>query len=304
MCDIGYIVQDHIPALMQLVTNDLPQYNMQLITTKCLNTAVMFMYLFLGQKALQYTRYCEVPTVQKRYREHGNFSLATVQAFEKDALAAVTADKAERTLYYVMLTDSPLVNPKTNDQGYFPGHVFVIEKIPPPREASTTATNAASAKKTIQPRFNLYQSYIDQYDLKGHVVKNRSLAYSYTRMKALLADLKHIFSVDVWDAACTAAWKRLAFVDAAKWEGMQFKDRVFFCHSSVKTGMCLSRLRTYLQEKYDELMQTWDTHNPASEYCPAKCTKRGGYHANKRNSATPLTREAMRAELEAMLGKI
>ena len=43
LCDIGYIIQDHVPAMMQLLTNEpaLRDNNMMMIKTKCLNTAIV-----------------------------------------------------------------------------------------------------------------------------------------------------------------------------------------------------------------------------------------------------------------------
>jgi len=68
LCDIGYVIQDHLPALMQIMTNELTDYSMQLMTTKCLNTAIMMWYLFLGERegTMEDVVECESRAVQAR----------------------------------------------------------------------------------------------------------------------------------------------------------------------------------------------------------------------------------------------
>ena len=104
MCDIGYIIRDHVPALMQVLTNELREYNMELMTTKCLNTAVMMMYLMLGARALEYTRQCDVRAVRGRVREGGEpASAAVARSLADEALSKPAA--GTRELFYVMITD-------------------------------------------------------------------------------------------------------------------------------------------------------------------------------------------------------
>lgn len=344
MCDIGYIVKDHIPALMQLITHDLPQYNMKLVTTKCLNTAVMFMYLFLGDKAYRYTGHCDVQNVQLRYKESGDASLSLLNAFRKELLSP---DATERELYYVMLTDGyvPIVDNVNNESTpvanvnvvpnkvYFPGHVFVIEKIPPSAKCNldvvegnakvTTASNSnsnsarnsnsnrkpkSSTKQT--PRYNIYQSYIDEYDFAGHVVKNKSLSCSYNRMSTTIVDgLQHIFSTPTWNAKDNEFWKEFTYVDGSQWNGGVFKGNILFCYTRVTTTTCVAQLRVFLQKKLNELQQklTDEETQPEATYgvwhCDANQTPTQCYNTGPK-SIRPLTNQQMQEEIEEMLFKI
>lgn len=107
MCDIGYIIKDHVTALMQMLTVELKEYNMQLVTTKCLNTAVMMTYLLLGNKyALDVTRHCDVPNVVDRNIGKPIDRSFVIKSLRDDLLSKT--DVQERALYYVMITDGAM----------------------------------------------------------------------------------------------------------------------------------------------------------------------------------------------------
>lgn len=350
MSDIGYIVKDHVPALMQLVTHELPQYNMQLVTTKCLNTAVMFMYLFLGKKAFKYTEHCDVPNVQRRYGSGGDAASSDLlRSFKKDVLSRRSKG---RTLYYVMLTDGHVDKVQAADMSpsstaqvdkliesiythlstphstethvdtaagtgtptgrqreYFPGHVFLIDKLP---------ASAADAGDN-RPRYNLYQSYIDEYDFSGHVDRNKSCAYSYERMAASIDELAHIFHSDAWDDRSSSFWRSFTFVDGSQWLGHRFSGSILFCYTRVCTKGCVKQLRTFLQSKLSELERDWPRLQPDEVYGMDRCKDLQAQASSgaigrddaakacyrlKQNSSTPLTNRQMRSELQKMLQKI
>jgi hypothetical protein len=148
MCDLAYLIQDHLPAVFQLFSNepDLAPYGIGGSSrTKCLSTAVLMMYLYLGRDAMQHTAFCDVPNVRKRY-ETADHSLSMIDHLIADivdgthtdpvAVIAATNPRAApaaggglgvkaanananananagasgrmRTLYYVMITDGRL----------------------------------------------------------------------------------------------------------------------------------------------------------------------------------------------------
>lgn len=310
MCDIGYIVKDHVLAIMQLLTHVIPQYRLQLQTTKCLNTAVMLMYLFLGTKAFHYTSFCDVPVVQERYKRQGNASLDVLKKFEKELLA--TRCK-RRELYYVMLTDGYLTRPGASASApgpkiYFPGHVFVVEKLP-----SCTNCETPSEFAGRLPRFNLYQSYVLAYELGGHIANNSSLACSYERMQSdILPGLRRAFENPVWTAQDAEFWKRFTFVDGSEWNDAALAGTIFFCYTKVTTSSCVVRLRKFLLEKRGELRDVLDKKKalPGDVYGMWNChgEKRTNvedcYCLDPRLSAKPLTCAEMLAQIDAMLAKV
>lgn len=256
MCDMGYIIADHVTALMQVVTNELPQYNMQVITTKCLNTAVMIMYLFLGRAALEHTDFCDVTKIRKRHTDAGrDSSLDVLNALIDDAIdghdteplrdplaqnptvkarsTKLSKPKISRVLYYVMVTNGTLPAVSTSTMKpveaprVFPGHVFVIERLP-------------------RHTFNLYQSYIRHFQLNDLVKINSSLSLSHKRMTDILHGLRGIFMRTVWDTESTVAWKKLSHVDEARFEGHIFSGNVHMCYTRVSTDKCIGELRTFV----------------------------------------------------------
>ena len=64
-CDLGYVIKDHVKLLMQLLTNDLPQFNFKLQSTKCLNTAIMLLQFLIGEKSQGIADACDTRAVIK-----------------------------------------------------------------------------------------------------------------------------------------------------------------------------------------------------------------------------------------------
>jgi hypothetical protein len=236
-CDIGYLIKDHIPAIMQVLTNELREYNMQLITTKCLNTAVMMMYLMLGADALQATRYCDVQNVRSRVKNKND---PPSSAIATQLNEAVMAGK-KRALIYVMITDGhmPIARNASNTVGsvYFPGHVFVIERLP-------------------RGTFNLYQSYINHYDLWGHIERQASLSVGRTRMQQIVYGLQKMMSQGKWDRATSDFWVELTNTPqshARQFEGHTINGSLFMCFREVITNSCITKLKDLVERTLESL---------------------------------------------------
>jgi hypothetical protein len=283
------MIMSEVKAIMQVLTNRLARYNMQLLTTNCLNTAVMVVYLLLGSPALLESGTCDTDVVAAGVDRHGNRSPQAVKALAEDVLRAPgeppgpgpptspptggapaaphgpgppSSDRrcqGSRVLYYVMVTDGCVLptastafvsgsgirapthtwapwGPDRCIAGalYFPGHVFVIEK--------------------LGTGYRLYQSYVEQYDLAGHVKHNAgSLDVSARDMGAMMRGLVRMMTVPVWDAQTTAFWRLLTHVDASAFEGRDFGDSVFLCYRVFRSSDCLSTLRTLVRDTLEEL---------------------------------------------------
>jgi hypothetical protein len=238
-CDIGYILRRYVKPLMQTLTNDVRNYYMRLLTTKCLNTAVMLGYFMLGKRrALKIADYCDTEMTRARHQSGQDNNTTIMQNFSKDILSKRCS---VRYFYYILLTDGKFPNPSQEKKyAFFPGHVFILEKIPSKPE----------------PYYYFYQSYINQYDLNEHVTKNNnSLKLTHQQVQYLVNDLSYILNAQYWDALCTAHWKNFTFVDASYLQGHQSKGNFFMCFKKAKVTDCLNHIEAYTQNKLDQIQK-------------------------------------------------
>lgn len=229
MCDIAYVIKDHLPAIFQLMNVEVPSYHIQLQTTKCLNTAVIMLYLFAGEEALEATSFCDVPNVRKR---------ATTADYSthvwKDLRAALLQEPAPdlpRMLFYVMLTNGNL--PLKSDplkKIMFPGHVFVLERFENGR------------------RFNMYQSYIGHYDMSGQIDLKKSLGMSRSKMTSVIDSLGRVIQKAVWDEEATRDWKEVSLVDESRFLDHCVRGNICLCFRTVTTTKCVDYLRELIDE--------------------------------------------------------
>jgi hypothetical protein len=217
---------------MTVFKSELSEYGMTL-TTKCLNTAVMTMYTFLGVKALKYTRYCDVDNVERRYQKIGDKSVAQIKTFANKLLKA---NPSNRVLYYVMFTDGTLPHIDNNTSVSFPGHVFVIDKF------------YDDVKK--QPRYNIYQSYINEYDLNGAIERNQNtMEESFENMKRFTQSMVYFFENGVWDKNISEFWKEFTFTDPTEFENHLITGKILFCYRAVNVDVCSKMLKDLLTQK-------------------------------------------------------
>jgi hypothetical protein len=254
--DLARMMKGNLKAVIQLLSRYLPEYRMSLLTTKCLNTAVMVMYLALGDAALVTTRQCDVETVRRRRRRDSFASRG--MTYDDQAIArrlkqrVLDPSASGRELHYVMLTDGNM--PRQHDsvadaEGkrgpkdvYFPGHVFVIESFPDPQGGNGR-------------RHRFYQSYINHYD----VVQHTAMMHSSNGGDATVPDIREselarildglidMAARPVWDPAMTAFWSWFARVPrahAAQFEGYRRSGIVLMCHRHVKADRCARSLRS------------------------------------------------------------
>ena len=227
-CDIGYIVKDYVKPIMQAMTVDIREYNMRLITSKCLNTAVMFMVLIFGKAALEDTEHCDVKNVMTRHkrpncaasRDCDNLKL--VEELKKDLLAP----SSKRMVYYIMLTDGQFDRGADEQSAFFPGHVMVWEKVP----------------GTEAMHYYIYQSYINEYDYKGSLAFRHWSAVSAKRMHRFLYRLTKFMQDRIWDKRMVNFWKDLTNVDTSEMLGGRPDNCFHLCYRVRENGQCLSNL--------------------------------------------------------------
>jgi hypothetical protein len=239
-CDLGYIIKDHIKSLIQILTNELPQYNFRLQTTKCLNTAVMMMLFFLDKKGLVMADYCDTQKVIKRHNEGVDNNLTIMKSLKRNLF---NPNEKKRTIYYILLSDGyfPQQDKNKSDNVYFPGHVFILEKIwDEPK------------KKHF---FQFYQSYINKYTLGDHIKMNKGLTLSLEKTKQIILNLEEILEARIWDKENVKKWKLMTFVDSANFYNTLSKQKFFVCYQKAKSNTCIHVLRRLCQRIRKELLE-------------------------------------------------
>lgn len=229
-CDLAYLLKDYVHPLIQLLSDDLDEYNMQLQTTKCLNTGVMLMFFMAGKKrGLEVTEYCDSVNVVNRHREKIDVNKVILSKLMSRLFS--TNFKA-RQVYYILLSDGYFHN--GDSQLYFPGHVFILEKF---------RVNGSIF-------FNIYQSYVNEYDLDGHFKNmNGTMRMTYKQTMSLLNKLAHIILNGRWDTVCSRYWKDITSVDASKYENHVTTDNIYICFKAVPLKHCINNIQKYVKQK-------------------------------------------------------
>lgn len=286
-CDIGYVIKDHIRAILQILSNELEEYYMQLITTKCLNTAVTMMYLLIGNKGLVHTRYCDVDNVIKRYsnasKSVNDYIKMRWDIGRKMIKSILTTSFTYRYVYYIMLTDGWMY--KGKEKLYFPGHVFIIEKLP--KQSADTPQEYA-----------LYQSYIAQYDMKGAIQRNGgSIRISYTKMMNLLSGMASFLQKSTWDQESIDFWKELTYVNVSEYSGFDSKS-IALCYQKVLVKDCSTILRKIVDNRIRRIKYELTMSPEISEHIYGDDTK------YSKMDVDPLTYKQMLEELVTMKKKL
>jgi hypothetical protein len=263
-CDImTYLTEkDYITAVIQVLSIHLPNYNMKLRTTKCLNTAIMTMFLLLGSEGIKKSEYCSVSKVKQRVLDKNISRNDEMIMFDSMIDDLFSHRETNRYFYYIMITDGEML--KSNDEkNYFPGHVFVIEKIP------------CGTKN----KYKLYQSYINEYTLKGHYQKNNnSMEISEPNLKKIFgktgynaknnninANIKQngisiIFSEKYWNSKTSQFWKKLTYVESEKYNGFSTNE-LKFCYKKVRVSNCYKILNTLVTHALQNLNKNPNFYN-------------------------------------------
>lgn len=231
-CNLVYILKDHIKPLMQLLTVELKQYNMRLLTTKCLNSAVLIMYFMLGKKGVALAQQCDTRIVIERHKAGLDDNQGVLTHLKKDILANT---HKTRQLYYILLTDGYFPKDTDGQQTiFFPGHVFILEKIPSPDGLY----------------FQMYQSYINHYDIKGHYKNNNNSVKMSPKEVAILIDkIKYILNSETWNDKCIQYWKDFTHVDTSEMKHSHSKNMFYVCFRKATVKTCLQTIKSFAKHK-------------------------------------------------------
>lgn len=284
-CDMVLVLKDFIKPIIQLLSNDIEDYNMRLLTTKCLNTSVALLYFIIGKDGIKIADYCDTRATIKRHQKKKDNNQNIVTSLKQDLLFDKKDNK--RYIYYVLLTDGyfPYSN-SSKQSAFFPGHVFIIEKIP------SCDPNNPNKK----PSFFMYQSYINEYDLAGHFKNNNgSVKLSYTRATNIIKNLSYILNTESWDDKCIEYWKDFTFVDTSHMKDALCKDQFYVCYKEAVVNGCIRNIKNYVKTKLTDIKKK-----------SANINMNGVYGNTNRydENQIPLTNSEMKYNLENLLKKL
>lgn len=230
-CDVMAIVIKYLVAIMQVLSVELDDYYLQLVTTKCLNTAVTLTYI-LSRENIKNIDYCEVDTINNRYKEQESpmqYKREVFESFVKD----ITKKEKGRFFYYILMTNNDMKG--ENGTAFFPGHVFIIDKI----------WNCEISKNV----YRIYQSYINKYDLIEHYKMSEGMQLPYNNINYVIKGINNILFSPLWNEDAVTFWKYLTFVDTT--ELLNYETfYINFCFKKFPITTCYKQL---YQFSYDSL---------------------------------------------------
>lgn len=239
-CNVTSLILKYLVPIFQYLSIEMKDYNMKLKTTKCLNTAVMLVYI-LGSKNDIKTKvdYCDTENINKRYKRIKTLEKKKekkekiVNKLEKDLL---TENIRHRYFYYILMTHTKMKKGKKND-GWFPGHVFIIEK-------------SIDCQKNL--KYKIFQSYINQYDLNGHYKKNNnSMEVKNNNIKGIVKGIRNIL-LKKWNKKAVSFWKELCHVDTSDIEGYK-TDNINICYQKIKIENCYKNLLKFTNKALKDI---------------------------------------------------
>ena len=245
-CYLGAFLQYYMLPIYQILTHKLPEYNMKLKLSKCLNTAITMIYFLLGSdKTQEIVDFCNVSRVKKEYGNAG-FSIDKYREYSENLYNDIKKAEHKRLIYYILCTDGyfPYADASAKrEDAFFPGHVFILEQFP---------VIDANGKKSLT--YYIYQSYINSYTIYGHFKYNKN-TFEITRSEALSLgrNIKYLFKVDIWDKKCTAFWKKLAHVDVKEYEGHRTRDVMLLCYKKAESSECIEKIKSFLETTQNEI---------------------------------------------------
>jgi hypothetical protein len=195
----------------------------------------MIMTFLVGKKGIEIGDYCDTRAVIKRHKEGQDNNTAIMNNLKQQLFSK---SEKSRTLYYILLTDgyfppdSNVDTPSPSSDVYFPGHVFILEKIWDETE-----------KKHY---FYFYQSYINQYTLKQHIELNNGLKISLEKAKNLIDNLEYILNNDEWDEDNIRKWGKMTFTNSSKFNNTNSQGKFFLCFRKARSNSCYNNLLAYL----------------------------------------------------------
>lgn len=240
------LISEHIHSIMQVLnTTHNHLYSNNLILTKCLNTSVLLTCIVIGCNKLTSIQECDVDETRERNKIHElntNSKTSLTSKLLSDLMYHLTNSTSKWTssFYYVMLTDAYLNHSKDSSKTmYFPGHVFIIHK------------------NNITNELELYQSYINEYDLEKYM----QIRNSQTNIKSTLKNiLEHISSKRKWNKSLTHLWYDLSKVNAKQFEDYETSN-ILLCYKKFNSNSISRNITRNVNNIYKQITNKISDNN-------------------------------------------
>jgi hypothetical protein len=270
MCDTGYIIKNHLQAILQVLAVELGDISVPLQTTRCYYTAMLMVYLLIGNTN-------SVGQCQKqKSKSSPDIPLNVANAMRTKLLRE---SQSNHTIFYILISHYETEKDSKDPYYYFPGHVFIIEKVP---------------KST---RFNMYQSYIQEYDMSQYIDNAKSQSVGRTKLTTWLDGIVDMFT-HPWNERTSAFWSDMTHTNAQELSnslnGFDINRHVkVCCHRSVVKSCDASLKKLVL--KHIKLIQGIDTDQLHTTY---------GHHPSELNEYTPMSAASILEELKVIKSKL
>jgi hypothetical protein len=246
-CDVISIILNYLVPIFQYLSIKMTDYNMKLKTTKCLNTAVMLVYILGGEKHIKdKVSFCDTDNISKRYNKLKSNEKKMQR--KKNILDKLDTDLNNsrinsRYFYYILLTHTEMLN-KENKKSWFPGHVFIIEK-------------SKDCNKKL--KYKIFQSYINKYDLNGHFINNNE-TMEIKNIKYVINGIKNILLKKTWNKKAVSFWKKLCHVNTPELIGHETKN-INICYKKIKIDNCYTNLLKFTDNALNEINKNIQKNN-------------------------------------------
>jgi hypothetical protein len=135
------------------------------------------------------------------------------------------------------MTDASFPHEDGKDR-HFPGHVFIIEKIP----------------GNVLPMYYFHQAYINAYDYNGHIKRNNgSLSLTWEDVKRMMEQIHYVLMNPTWDENSVKYWKDITFVNTSNMLGARSGGKMFLCFKKARVTDCVGRLESYTKQKLEAI---------------------------------------------------
>ncbi len=115
-CNVTELILKYLVPIFQYLSIEMSDYNMKLKTTKCLNTAVMLVYILGSQEDIKTkVNYCDTENINKRFskiKTKKNNKEEKKKILDKLNLDIKQKNIRNRYFYYILMTHSSMKKKK------------------------------------------------------------------------------------------------------------------------------------------------------------------------------------------------
>ena len=248
-CNVTELILKYLVPIFQYLSIELTDYNMKLKTTKCLNTAVMLVHILGSEKDVKTkVNYCDTENINKRYSKIKD-KIKKIEK-KKNILDKLDKDLSKsninaRYFYYILMPHTKMKKGNKND-GWFPGHVYIIEK-------------SLNCQKEL--KYKIFQSYINQYDLNGHFKNNNNtMELRDNNIKSVINGMRNILLKKTWNKTAVKFWNKLCYVNTENLIGYD-TENINICYQKIKIDNCYTNLLNFTKKALTNIKTNIDNKN-------------------------------------------